>query len=134
MKILYSKNCTWEYDFILNNFFEDYEIEIEDFNYTEQNVYQSRPELINNCIIVFSSCSSLYMNNFVNIIKLLCPKVLVLLSDEFGCYPDLMTLNKYTKLLLHNYCHSDYLYKENCLQFPLGYVSGFLKKSSNINI
>jgi hypothetical protein len=62
--------------------------------------------------------------------SILKPNVIIFLSDESGTYPNLMKLEKFTRLFLRNYNHPQYNYASNNLQLPLGYVSNFLASKS----
>lgn len=132
MKILYSSISTWEVDFIKNTIFDN-KYQLLDFNYTDVNYYDTQPDLIENCIIIFST-NSWPLSNIVTIIQKLRPKVLFIFSDEFGDIPSLMNLSNFTNLLLHNYNHTNYSYNDKCIQLPLGYVKGFLKNTNNITL
>lgn len=131
MKFLYCLESTWEIDFIKNTLFDN-KYEFEDFHYNNVDDYVSNTELYDNCAVIFSTYFTSGINNMSIIVQKIRPKILILLSDEYGCYPSLMQLSNYTRLLLHNYYHPHYTYYENCIQLPLGYVSGFLDNVSNI--
>jgi hypothetical protein len=131
MKCFYTLKSTWEIDFIKNTIFNN-KFEFEDFQYNNIDYYTSNSELYDNCIVVYSTFYASSINNMSTIVKNIRPRILILLSDEFGMFPNLMELSKYTRLLLHNYNHSHYKYYENCIQLPLGYVSGFLNNVTNI--
>lgn len=142
MKILYSINATWELDYIKNIIFKNkYELEFIDFNVKDVNSSNNNINirniidltksynLINNCVIVFSSLNINNISNIFQVVKFLSPKVIIFLSDEKGNYPFITNLSKLTKLFLHNYYHPNYVYNinsVNCFQLPLGYVSGYL--------
>ena len=54
-------------------------------------------------------------------IKQLHPKVLILLSDEFGTYPEYHALFDLVKLGFRQYGHPNYLKKPHVYYLPLGY-------------
>lgn len=132
MKFFYSFKNSWEFDFIKNILFDN-KFEFEDFNFNNIDYYIANTDLHDNCIIVFSTFYTNAINNMSYIVEKIRPKILILLSDEYGIHSDLIKLHKYTKLVLHNYNHSHYTYYSNCIQLPLGYISGFLKNLSNIS-
>lgn len=134
MKILYNLKSTWDFDFIKNTFFNNDKFQIEDFDYNNVDYYTSNSELYDNCIIVYSTYFLSGINNMATIVKKIRPRVLILCSDEYGLCPLLTNLSNYTRLFLHNYNHPHYTYYSNCIQLPLGYVSGFLDNVSNIKL
>ena len=130
MKIFYPEYCVWENDYILNNVLDSVPAK-EIHYYSNQNFVQlldKFPNCEKNCILILTSY--LQENEMFEVASILKPNVIIFLSDESGTYPNLMKLEKFTRLFLRNYNHPHYNYASNNYQLPLGYVSNFLASKS----
>jgi hypothetical protein len=126
MKIFYPEYCIWENDYILNNVLDGIKLQ-EIHYYSNQNFLEILEKFSNyekNCILVLTSY--LQENEMFQVASILKPNVIIFLSDESGVHPNLMELEKLTRLFLRNYNHPHYNYASNNYQLPLGYVSNFL--------
>lgn len=65
--------------------------------------------------------------NILNIVKLLKPKIIIHLSDEWGNKEYFQNLYQYTNLLLRQYKHN-YYDRNNIEYIPLGYMNEMLEK------
>lgn len=131
MKIFYSEELTWEYDYIINTCLKHVKnLDIELFNIKNVNLLSDRKNIENNIFIITSNCYKL--DNVINVVKNLNPVIIFHFSDEFGNHPDWIILQNYTKLLFRQHVHKNYNYAKNNIQIPLGYVTKFL--SENIPI
>lgn len=62
-----------------------------------------------------------------DIISLIKPKIIILLSDEWGNKPELNYLSKYTNLLLRQHTFKNYKIFHNIIHVPLGYMHNMLE-------
>ena len=132
LKLFYLENNTWEYDFIINDLLRNIDIDIEIINPSNILSIANQKEYIEKNIIV--------INNFCKfeevyyVVKNLRPIITFYLSDEFGTNPNMVILDKYTKLLFRQYNHKNYNYNLNNYHLPLGYSKYFLNNKHSIEI
>ncbi len=85
------------------------------------------------CVLVFSSNETSLLEICL-FIRLIQPKVLIHLSDEFGDRADYAQLASEVDLLVRQYHHGKYFEPANVIYMPLGYMTGMLggQKSTNL--
>ncbi len=114
---LIQSDLTWEYDFIKL-------VLGPKFIIVKFNPRHSLPHgQYRGCVFIFNKHLK-YPEQHLERIK---PSVVMYLSDEEGKVPYCVKWAKYCKLFLHAYNHK-YNYPANSIQFPLGYVSGFISE------
>ena len=128
IKLLYLENSLWEFDFIVNDILYNIEKDIEIFNSNNLNLLLNRPDIIENNILVINTVCPL--TDIINVVKYIKPIIIFYMSDECGVEPNIMLLEKYTKLLFRQYNHATYNYSKNNYQLPLGYAKFFLSNTS----
>jgi hypothetical protein len=112
----------WEYDFIINDLLNDIEKKVlilDNFKSYIDNYMQMGEK----CIVVVGLMSKI---DFFLDLEKIKPEVIFFLSDEFGNNPNITRLEKYTKLFLRQYNHSNYKYGCNSYHIPLGYAKTYL--------
>ncbi len=133
IKLLYAKDCIWEFDFIINDALMDISLDIEYFETKDILKLIERPELIENCIIVINIYAYKNYNDTLNTIKYLKPLIIFYLSDETGLEPE-TELEKYTKLFFRQYNFPKYNYANYSYQLPLGYPNKYLIGQRTLDI
>jgi hypothetical protein len=123
MKILYFENSEWEIDYIVSDIFEN-KVDVEFFNETNITRFLTRDDLVNNC--VFCTNHSIDFDIVIKVIQFLRPVAIFWFSDEYGLNSKCLSMSNYTRILFRNYNHPSYEYPKCSVQFPLGYVKGFL--------
>ena len=86
-------------------------------------------DIISNNIFIFSSNAKKTYSEFVDMVKLLKPIIIIHLSDEWGTKEEYQGLHKYTKLVLRQYYHVHYYQKPNIKYIPLAYMNGMLENN-----
>ena len=132
MNIFYLKTLSWEKDFFMNDIFN------QSFYTSKINVYMFdkyiTPTMLNKYNkdknILITNCN-IPINLLNDILRILRPKTVFHLSDEFGndhLYYKLYDMyNIYT---FHQYNHNKINYHKHHYQIPLGYVTGFLNNTN----
>lgn len=131
MKLIYDENSKWELDYIKNNILNMDNLEVEFYNPNNLHLLLNRNDIISDNIFIVSS-NNHNLQNIIEIVKIIKPLIIFHLSDEHGCRKEWNILEKYSKLLLRQYNHKDYVYAENNIQIPLGYVSNFIPPDTSI--
>jgi len=131
MKLLYLKNCSWEFDFIVNDVLINIEKEIEMFNQSNFKSFLNRTDIIENNILVINH--DLPFNDIINVVVHIKPTIIFYLSDEFGNESYMTLLETYTKLLFRQYNHK-YNYSSINYQMPLGYSTYYLDNKQSLSI
>ena len=132
IKLLYLENSLWEFDFIVNDILYNIEKDIEIFNSNNLNLLLNRPDIIENNILVINTVCPL--TDIINVVKYIKPIIIFYMSDECGVEPNIMLLEKYTKLLFRQYNHATYNYSKNNYQLPLGYAKFFLSNTKSLDV
>lgn len=127
--VFYHDGLTWEQDYILNNLLAEpfakraclmRVINTNDLlALTQQDFKSSKYN-----ILVFSS-NLITFDQVLQIIKLMQPRILIHLSDEFGTKPEFNTLGTFVPLVLRQHHFASYPIVKNVHQIPLGYMTGF---------
>jgi len=113
--------CLWEYDF-LRHLFQHYSVNWNWESLPEhdvQNVKTKTPD-----ILVFSQ------NQYPlhKVMEIYQPKILILLSDEWGEISHIDYFTKDIPLVLTQYYHSHYHYGKNTFSIVPGFIQGFFGK------
>lgn len=122
INIVIPETMQWEKDFFQWDLFQNYNIEYLEYgreigdkqNYAHQVLVVGQP----------------IPNDLQQILEVRKPRIIVHISDEAGIKPDWMQWIPSGSLFLHNYNHQFYLYPQNSIQIPLGYIKGFLNGKS----
>lgn len=122
-----AKGC-WEEDFILKELLP---ANLEVFYYDDPQKVEVPSE---DYVLIFSVGGA-----NTHHLQELCikkePKIIFMISDEFGVNPEFNELSKYTTLLVRQYYHSRYPVYENIVYMPLGYMKGMLAcKSTELKV
>jgi hypothetical protein len=133
----YVKICLWEYDFLKEYIFSDFDLKVE-LEYVSDCLMGN----LNNPnvdVLVINSREIPY-NESLEIVKNITPKILILTSDECGDYDPRVqnikqfnNLSVYCDLLVRQYHHFGYEYSNNVTIIPLGYNNNFLD-NFNFNV
>jgi hypothetical protein len=132
LKLLYLEECTWEFDFIINDILCNIEKEIEFFNCNNLDLLLNRKDIIENNILVISTFCN--FDKVINLVKNIKPIIVFYLSDEHGNNKNINILENYTKVLFRQYNHNNYCYSNNNFQMPLGYSKYFLHNKKILDI
>lgn len=146
--LFYENDAEWEKNYIINTLFKNYTLDtyfissqqMRDPRYFD--MFNKIKPIVNNCILAFTSnpdhkkhifdhSLENRLNKFeiYHIIKLIKPKIVIHLSDEFGKRPELNLLANYTPLLLRQHSHPGYPLYKNLIHIPLGYMTGMFEKN-----
>ena len=117
-----TKGC-WEEDFILKELLP---ANLEVFYYADPQKVEVPSE---DYVLIFSIGGA-----NIHHLQELCikkhPKIIFMISDEFGVNPEFNELSKYTTLFVRQYYHKHYPVFENIVYMPLGYMKGMLPCNS----
>jgi hypothetical protein len=142
MYIIYDKTSDWEIDYITRDILADYHDNRHLLLLTTaeiaalQGAAADNPIIGNNILIFTSNCIS--YRDISAVIRAICPRVVIHLSEEFGIFPEYLQIAALTPLYIRNYNHAAYAgyvtLHPRALQIPLGYITGTLggKRSEEI--
>lgn len=147
MILFYENDAEWEKDYVINTLFKDHELETYFLKSSQMrnpryfDMFNKVKPIVNNCILAFTSNpdhkKQIFDRSLENrlkrfeiyyIIKLIKPKIVIHLSDEFGKRPELNLLANETQLLLRQHTHRGYPLYKNLIHIPLGYMTGMFEK------
>jgi hypothetical protein len=128
---IFEKNKIWEYDYIHNDILPDYE-DKRDYFLSLEEIKKSEYDF--DVLVYFCRDPKNYpwahiptYENVLECVKLVNPKIIIQLSDEFY-HEDLQEhnqLGRYCELFLRQYNHENYCYTSNTIHIPLGYRTEF---------
>lgn len=142
LKILFfgisDKESVWEYDYIRNHFFSDWN-HIDDYFLMPNEVKELNTKF--DVIVYFCRDPNNYpwgyipsYQDILECVKITSPKIVIQLSDEFvhEHLQEHNNLANYCNLFLRQYNHKNYSYEKNTVHIPIGYRNNFNIKEKYI--
>lgn len=126
------QECTWEYDYVRYDLLSDFSnIDVEKINTSNIISLLDRQHLGQNMIVL--TCRT-DLDKILKIIEHIKPIIIFIMSDEQGKRTNWTTLQDHAKLVLRQYNHIHYKYKDNNIHLPLGYNRNYINKKDSNNI
>lgn len=126
----YIEKYLWEYDFLKNYLFYDFNLELE-LSYVSDCLMGNLNN--HNVDVLIINSREISYDDSLQIVKNINPKILILAADECGDYDPFIqnirqfnNLSQYCNLLLRQHHHFGYEYDNNVMVIPLGYNNKFL--------